>query len=428
MLAAGCPASRKTSAERRPEPVAGPTTAATAASPEAARAAAEAPVPRYCDSWLGERLCALDPRFADLLAHAEELRLELFVTLVEPERDGGHRFSSHGLRADAEYVYPASAVKLMLAVSFLRRLAVLGQKHGGVIDRRTRLRRCHPRRPGCKPPRADVERDEHGDVPEQEDEQRHADLYLGTELRKMLSYSDNDSFNRLFDIVGHRELNEDMARLGLRSVRFHHEMNLSAETSRRTLRVELLPRGGLALTVPSRLSDLVLAPTPATGLKVGRAYQGEHGFVAEPLDFGNKNYASLGDLQWLLRSLVFPASPGAIELGLDAAGRELIVDAMSGPLAPLGDSAVHKPMLPGVLRVLDARRTRYVSKSGRALGFHLENAYIEDRASGRGMLVAAAIYANPDGVLNDDDYAYDTLSVPFFSSLGWALARIAFAP
>jgi hypothetical protein len=101
---------------------------------------------------------------------------------------------------------------------------------------------------------------------------------------------------------------------------------------------------------------------------------------------------------------------------------------MSGPLAPLASARIHKPLLPGVLRVVDRDRLRYVSKSGRALGFHLENAYIEDRSTGRGLFVTVAIYANPDGVLNDDVYAYESLSAPFLSTLGWALARVAFEP
>ena len=42
------------------------------------------------------------------------------------------------------------------------------------------------------------------------------------------------------------------------------------------------------------------------------------------------------------------------------------------------------------LEVLAARQVRYVNKSGRAYGFHLENAYVEDRESGRAFFVTAA--------------------------------------
>jgi hypothetical protein len=87
---------------------------------------------------------------------------------------------------------------------------------------------------------------------------------------------------------------------------------------------------------------------------------------------------------------------------------------------------VHKPLLPGVLEVVDVKRLRYLAKSGRAYGFHLENGYLEDKTTGRGFFVTTAIYANPDGVINDDDYAYKELSQPFMEALGQALARIVF--
>src|SRR5690606_41903794 len=73
-----------------------------------------------------------------------------------------------------------------------------------------------------------------------------------------------------------------------------------------------------------------------------------------------------------------------------------------------------------------SKRIRYVNKSGRAYGFHLENAYVEDRESGSAFFVTAVIYANPDGVLNDDDYAYEEMSQPFFTALGTGLARALF--
>jgi hypothetical protein len=76
-----------------------------------------------------------------------------------------------------------------------------------------------------------------------------------------------------------------------------------------------------------------------------------------------------------------------------------------------------------VLDALGHERIRYVGKSGRAYGFHLENAYVENRDTGRAFFVTATVYANPDGVLNDDDYAYDQLSRPLLASLGSALAR-----
>ena len=378
-------------------------------------------------SWLARAMRAADPRFEAWLAEAEELRLQVLVTVVEP---GAPVWKTYAYRADAEYFYPASTIKLFLAVAALRAMSELA---GGEIDPGTRIRRCRAHRPGCEPPDADAEKTEDGEAgaapSDGEDApKKHEKLYVGEELHKLLAYSDNDSYNRFWDIVGHRELNETMLGLGFASVRFHHRMDAPAERSRDTLRVLLSPPRGRGLQVKARHSELLLAPTPAGRLDVGRAYRGGRGTVDEPMSFAEKNYASLHDLHRALLSLLFPERPEAAALGLGEAQRKLLVRAMTAHLPGSPKAAAHHPLAPGVLDVLPLERVRYVGKAGKAYGFQLENAYVEDLESHRGMLVTATIYANPNGVLNDDDYAYEELSAPLLRALGVALARAVFAP
>ena len=96
---------------------------------------------------------------------------------------------------------------------------------------------------------------------------------------------------------------------------------------------------------------------------------------------------------------------------------------MTARLSSRKHAAEHGPLTPGVLEVLPLKRARYVSKSGRAYGFHLENAFIEDTKTHRGLFVTAVVYVNPNGVLNDDDYGYDDTSKPLLAALGEALTR-----
>jgi hypothetical protein len=82
-----------------------------------------------------------------------------------------------------------------------------------------------------------------------------------------------------------------------------------------------------------------------------------------------------------------------------------------------------KPLLAGVSRVWPKKRFSLLSKAGRAYGFSVDNAYIVDQDTGRGVFVAAAIYTNADGILNDDAYDYQAVADPFFSNLGEVVAR-----
>lgn len=396
-----------------PPPDSAPVVATVASAPEVVVSAAEprdAGPPR---SWVEQQLRATGAAEVEgWLANAEQLRLQVLITLVEP--GDPLRLSEHGFRVDEEYVYPASAIKLVMATGALRALRRLGDEREVNLGPRTRFMRCKSAGGKCEVPEPDEDKDPDDD---QDDEK----LLVSREIQRMLSYSDNESYDRLWDLCGHRELQEAVIDLGLASVRLHHR--LTTPSSRRTARrVVVMPRGGRAFTLPARTSDLEPPPTPAARLEVGRAHRGASGLVDEPMDFSAKNYVSLRDLHRLLIAVVRPDAPGALVLDLTEEEREVLLRPMTGRLLPGAAGANHKPMLPGVRKVLDDKRLRYVNKAGRAYGFHLDNGYLEDVQSGRAAFVTAVVYANPNGVVNDDDYAYEELSGPLLAVLGEAVA------
>lgn len=397
------------------EPAVEPTSTAATAPPVVSTAmpVAPAPVP-----WLEKTLRAADPRFDGWLRDAKTLRLQILVTTVD--RESGE-LKSHAFRVDDEYFYPASAIKLPLAVVALR---AMNERLGAAVHPQTRLMRCRYDKSGCEPPPEDEDRDRD---PDEDGKYKHKKLRVGHELTKMLSYSDNDSYNRLWDIVGHREGNEIAASLGLESVRFHHRMNAPANKSTDTQRVTLLPSGGKAVVIGKRQSDLTLKPTPAAGLEIGKAYNAGGKIVDEPLSFTTKNYVSLRELQRILMSLVLPEHPRSLKLGLDEEQRTLLLKAMTARLASKKHAAEHNPLSPGVLDVLPHKRVRYIDKSGRAYGFHIDNAYLEDTENQRAVFIAVTVYANPNEILNDDDYGYDDISKPLLAALGSALTKALLA-
>jgi hypothetical protein len=388
----------------------GPTVSA-AASPSASGAAPAT------DAWLERALRAADPRWEGWLSQADALRLQILVTVIEP----GAAWQTHALRVDREYFYPASAIKTFLAVAALR---VLSRQANGEIPLGSRVIRCADDRPGCEPPKEDEDKEERTD----EGRPKHDKLRVGEEIAKMLSYSDNDSYNRLYDIVGHRELNDEMKALGFDSVSFHHRMSAPAERSRATPRVIVRPPGKGEMVFGRRASTFDPPPTPAPGLDIGTSYRDGRGTVDGPMSFATKNYVSLRDLQRINVSLLYPGRPEGVDLGLSDAQREHMIKAMTTSFSNKKRAAEHSPLSPGVIEVMGDDRVRYVGKSGRAYGFHLENALIEDKTTRRAFFVTATVYANPDGVMNDDDYGYDETTRPLLASLGAALARAVFEP
>lgn len=379
-----------------------------------ATGSASAPPPLE-QPWLEKTLRAADPRFEGWLADAASLRLQILVTAVDPDSD---RWTTYEFRPDAEYFYPASAIKTFLAVATLR---ALDEKLGAEVPLATRIERCREDRPGCEPP--DVDEDKDKEKEEGDDKKRFKKLRIGEEIAKMLSYSDNDSYNRLYDIVGHEELNRQMAALGFTSVRFHHRMDAPAERSRRTVRVRLIGATKRGLEIKPKTSTFEPAPTSATGLDIGTAYNDGRKRIEGPMSFAKKNYVSLREMQAMNMSLLFPKHAGTKDLGLSEGERAHLIRSMTANLEQPANAAEHNPLSPGVLDEVPAKAVRYIGKSGRAYGFHLDNAFIQSTTSKKGFFVTVTVYSNPDGVLNDDDYGYDETTRPLLAALGKALAQ-----
>jgi hypothetical protein len=368
------------------------------------------------DGWIASKL-QTDRRFAGLLAAAETHRLQIVVTEVT-RKDQAVTLTSHGYRAGVEYYYPASAIKTFASVAALRALAALG------VDRETPVAICRASATKCTTTRDKSNRD-------------GGKITLGHEIRKMQIVSDNGAFNRLYDFVGHRAMNEALVPLGFPSLRIGHRLSTreTAEQHLHTPAMQVRPRKGDPIAIPERTSDFVVASHGVPKTLVGAAVKIDGQVVDGPKEFEGRNGVLLCDMQRLTIALVLPDRGQG--LGLSPADREFLVATMTtDPKAsqnpvftdPDATEERFKPMLPGMLKVLPRTRIRYVNKAGKAFGFHVENAYIEDTASGRAYFVAATVYANRDGVLDDDRYDYADVTEPFYAHLGELLARTWVAP
>ena len=381
------------------------------------------------------------------LARAEACRLQILVSEVVEPHGGRPRLRRWGFRTGAEYFYPASSIKLCAAVTALQEIERLEQEHGitGLVDAPLEIAPLFP-----------------GDAAQSEDPAHlaHGRITVAHEIRKLALVSDNQAFNRLFDLVGHERLNRSMHALGLPSVVINHRLSdpraipdpraSAAVVFRRTEGAPSGEAGPRAVVLPARTSTLRLTNS-GPGLQVGTAYLRTLGTTAsatpgagpsvetvpQPMDFTTRNGISLVDLQHLLVKLIRPdiPLPGA-RLDLSEVHRRLLIDALTRYPRESSDprySPAEYPdeyckfLLPGVRRVLPdtepGRRVEITGKIGRAYGFTIENSCLRNPTNGRTVFVAVAIHTNDDGVLNDDRYEYETVADPFLADLGEWVAR-----
>jgi hypothetical protein len=373
--------------------------------------------PEPIRSWL-----AGSHRLGSLAERAAELRVQIVVGWLENGSDGSPLLRQATYRAGAEYFYPASSVKSFAAVAALETLAELRATTGLPIDRDTPLV-YHTLFPGERLEDADPTHLANGKIT------------VAHEIRKLAIVSDNESFNKLYELAGQDGLARSLARAGLVEPRIVHRLSevRSAEENRRMPRIDLVG-ATFTHTLPERTTAALAPPPGMPGLQVGTAYIAGDKRVDAAMDFSAKNRISLADLQRGLCKLVRPDADcgGGGPFALSDDDRSFLLAAMAEvpreSADPRFDTAEYpdhwgKYLLPGLRRVQPQVRWRIVNKVGRAYGFSTENAWVEDRESGRGVFLAATIYTNADGVLNDDRYDYEAVADPFFADLGEALGR-----
>ncbi|MBL9137814.1 MAG: serine hydrolase [Verrucomicrobiales bacterium] len=384
------------------------------------------------ESWdFGTTFAREFPRAASILEAAERYRLQILVSEVVPGPRGKARLRRHGYRVGAEYFYPASSIKLAAAVAALEEIEALQARHqtSDLLDAPMEIEALFE---GDTPQRADPADDEGGgggSVP----------ITVGRELRKLALVSDNQAFNRLFDLVGHEALNRRMHALGLSSAVINHRLSepRTIPNGLASAAVTLRPSKGPEVRIPARTSPS-LWMNRCGGCRIGDAYVQGDTVVTGPMDFERRNGISLVDLQDLLVKLARPeidlGTPGLV---VSPGHRRFLLRAMTQYPRESDDprysaatypDAYAKFLLPGVRRLLPGaspgERVEITNKIGRAYGFSVENAYLHHPRRGRSLFVSAVMYTNADGVLNDDRYEYETVADGFLADLGeWVTRR-----
>ncbi len=354
-----------------------------------------------------------------VLAHPAAYRLQILYTRVRRDAAGRPHFRSYGYRLrPREYFYPASAVKLAAAALALEKLRAL----------RAQVPNLRPESPmltdSAFAGQTAVRRDASA---------ASGRPNIANYVRKALIVSDNDAYNRLYEFVGPAELNAGLARLGLRHSRLVHRLSVGDQEpgSRHTNPVAFFADTAATQVLYRQAAAYYGGAWPKALLRqgsIGRAHLSGEQLVNSPLDFSQKNTFPLPDLQRMLRAVLFPETgPPRQRLRLAPDDYALLRQALSQlpreSVHPRYDAAHYPdtytkfllggggttPLPPGV---------RVYNKIGQAYGFLIDNAYIIDEAKGVEFLLSAVIYVNANGVLNDDQYEYDTIGFPFLRDLG----------
>ena len=357
-----------------------------------------------------EKLLKKHPeRFSEILDNPDKYQVQVLYTKIDRNKKNEPHFTTYGYRVDnAAYFYPASTVKLAAVALAFEKLNRLG------IGKNT------PMLTGA-------------DRPEQTKAEKDTTAENGLPsvahyARKILLASDNDAFNRLYEFIGQKEMNDSLQKKGYTHTRIVHRLEspISPENNRYTNPVRFEKDGKIVFEQPAQYSAVEYkSPQP---ILIGKGYMKDGQLVNEPFDFTYKNAFSLEDQHRMLKALFFPEQvPASQRFNLTPEDYRFIYQYMSQfpveteyPAHYTDDyyDGYVKFLMFGATKTRLPRHVRLFNKSGDAYGYLLDNAYIADFEKGIEFMLTAVIYCNEDGIFNDNKYEYETVGLPFMAGLG----------
>jgi hypothetical protein len=373
-------------------------------------------------AWPGslEALLESQPeRFATVSRAPTRHRVQIIYTQIDRDERNRPSFRSYHYRVDPrEYFYPASTVKLPVALLALEKINRLGLSRdltmltGAATDIQTA-----------------VERDETapGGLPS-----------VGHYIRKIFLVSDNDAYNRLYEFIGQQELNESLHRKGYAGTRIIHRLEIALDPlqNQQTNPVRFVD-GDVTLyeqdAVHSAASFQALRPQ-----LLGKAEIVDGEYHERPKDFAVKNAFPLQDMHDMLLGLMFPDTvddENRFRLTGDDYRflyRTMAAYPSNSGIDAYGDPEVYPDgyvkflMYGGSARSIPDRITVF-NKVGDAYGFLTDCAYVVDFENKVEFILAATVYTNENQTFNDGNYEYDEIGLPFLRDLGQAIYEIELA-
>ena len=364
------------------------------------------------DNFIIDLMKENSPVFDSVFGDIDQNRLQIIYTQIDRKENGKPHFTDHYFNVnDSSYFYPASTVKLPVAILALQKLNEL--KIAGLDRNKTMI----------------TEADYGGQTevyndPSTPDGRPTIEHYI----KKILLVSDNDAFNRLYEFLGQEYINNSLHKMGYKEVQIIHRLDISLteDENRHTNPVRFFDASGkLVYEKPLKESKLVYAERN-TQMGIG-FYRGGN-LINEPFDFSKKNRMSLKTLHNIVRSILFPEQVSRkqrFKLTKDDYSflRKYMSMTPFESKFPFYDNENYwdtyvRFLLYGTEKNTTKDGIRIFNKVGDAYGFLTDAAYIVDFKNNIEFMLSAVIHCNSDGIFNDDKYDYAEVGFPFMKHLG----------
>jgi hypothetical protein len=354
------------------------------------------------------------------LLHAVATNPEHEVQIIYTSISQDNSWSTEEFQVnDSLYFYPASTVKLPVAILALQKINELNEQGitVGFEDHMITLASQAPQQETLHDSTA-------------ADGMPSIKRYI----EKIFLVSDNDAYNRLYVFVTPDKINRDLIhngtfttsvinqRVGAPGFDFESNRTTNPVVFRRNLRDVYKQDETTAVNIWKHR---------AKNARKGKGYiDGNGKLIMESFDFGTKNFYCLRDLEITLQKIIFPEHfKNEQRFNLKQQDYEFLKKAMS--TLPEDDAYYRndKNLYDGYVKFLMMGDHKYnmpeglkiYNKVGNAYGYLIDCAYFEHKEKNIRFFLTAVIHTNADGIYNDGVYEYDEIGLPFLGELGRAV-------
>ena len=339
---------------------------------------------------LQKALSSSSPAIQRVMSNPNKYEVQIIFSEIQRDSSSRVQFIDDEYQVnDNDYFYPASTVKLPLAILALEKI-----NEYGVIGKDSQFQL----------------------------EQDSIQTSVNKEINKSIIVSDNNAYNRLFEFVGKDEINERLHSRGIRA-RISHRLSTSKADD--TTSKSIVFKTNDSLVIIPRRGNSSAKPLQLSSLNKGKGYIENGQLFNIPKDFSKKNYVPLRSLHSIMKRLIFPSTfPKEKQFKLRNSDRIDLLRIMEMVPRQYGYDPTTYPdnyvkfFVIGDQKGKKPKHLRIFNKVGLAYGYLIDCAYIKNELNQKEYLMSASVYVNDNQIFNDDIYEYDDIGIPFLAELG----------
>lgn len=323
---------------------------------------------------------------SDIINNPSKYNLQILYTEINRDKSNIPTFTSYKYNVDnKKYFYPASSIKLSACILSLDKINNL--KINGLSKYTT----------------MNIAASGYGQT------SRNGES-ISSYIQKILLYSDNNSFNRLYEFLGQKYYNDTLLSKGYKNSKIIHRLSEACnyENNKYTNPITFYCGNTKIYEQPLKYSGISYNNKGLSNLCMGNGEIGTGRTNYFPNDFICKNFMSIEDLQAMVKTVFFNnymARARQFNLTQDD------MDFLKKNMKDNGSSNCKYLVCGGSSKIPSG--VEIYNKMGIAYGELTDNAYIVDKNSGREFLLTATIFVSKNG-----NYDYYSKGMPFFKNLG----------